>query len=506
MTGLRNCWLEWRLARCGPSMCRLLLVTMVLFGVATSASAAAQQPDLPPVHVTLTTANLRRALSDMPPLRFGAKRPRLPLIRVDDAVRYQRMIGLGAAMTDSSAWLLYDELTPDERARVMQALFGRTGIRLDFVHIPMGASDFTANGVPYTYDDMPTGQTDPLLQNFSLAHDAGYIIPALQMMLRINPRIWTLANPWTAPPWMKTNGGYDNSFNGGVLLPEDYEPYAHYFVRFIQGYAGAGIPIDAITPENEPVAPSPFPAMQLDEPAEATLITQYLTPALAAAGVHTQIYGLDSGRILPYAQELVAGPARAALGGIAWHCYGGLDVMSALHREFPALSQIVSECSPGIIPHAAVEVAIDATRNWASAVQLWNLALDPAGGPVEPENWGCRGCKGLLMISEQTHQATFLLPYYQFGQMSRFVQPGATRIASTRFVSDYEAETPAYGITPGLDNVAFLNPDHTRVVVVYNNSMTQRAFAIAWRGTYVRYTLAARATATFEWRAMSHSA
>jgi glucosylceramidase len=453
------------------------------------------------VQVTLTTRDLRYALSGMPSTRFQDRRPPLPLIRVDSTVRYQQVSGFGAAMTDSSAWLLYVELSPSARGKVMQNLFGPAGIRLNFVRIPMGASDFSATGVPYSYDDLPAGQTDPLLQNFSIAHDDAYVIPALRAMLQINPSILTLANPWSAPPWMKVNGAFDNSLGQGGLLPAYYKPFANYFVRFIQAYAADGVRIDAITPQNEPTGAAPFPGMQLDEPAEETFISQYLVPALTEAGLHPRIYGHDNGGTgLPYARALLSGPARGALSGIAWHCYGGLHFMSALHQEFPSVEQLVSECSPGIIPHAPVEVAIDATRNWASAVALWNLALDPAGGPVQPPNWGCNGCTGLVTVSEQTHKATYRLDYYQFGQVSKFVQPGAVRIASPRFVSDYRTDTGAYGVTPGLDNVAFLNPNGTKVVVVYNNSPVRRSFAIAWHGKYISYTLARFATVTFQWR------
>jgi O-glycosyl hydrolase len=452
------------------------------------------------VQLTLTTADLRHALQSMPPLRFGRSVPRLPVIHVDDSVRYQRIAGFGGAMTDTSAWLLYVELVPSLRATVMRELFGQTGIHLSFVRIPMGASDFSATGVPYSYDDLPTGQSDPQLATFSIRHDRAYIIPALKAMLRIDPAIQTLANPWSPPPWMKANGAFDNSLNRGWLLPFAYQPLADYFVKFIQAYARQGVPIDAVTPQNEPLGGSPFPGMQLTEPAEERFVAGYLAPALAAAGLHPKIYGLDSGGPLPYSQALLTGPARSALAGIAWHCYGGIAPMSALEQSDPGVDQILSECSPGIIPYAPVEVAIDGTRNWASVVALWNLALDPAGGPVQPKNWGCRGCTGMITISERTHRARLGRSYYQFGQVSKFVQPGAVRVASDRLVSDYRIGPGNYGVTPGLDDVAFLNPDGTRVLVVFNNSTAARRFAIVWRGRSFSYGLPSRATATFTWR------
>jgi glucosylceramidase len=176
-----------------------------------------------------------------------------------------------------------------------------------------------------------------------------------------------------------------------------------------------------------------------------------------------------------------------------------MAAMSTLHSQFPNVPEAVSECSPGIVPYSPAEVAIDATRNWASAVSLWNLALDPSGGPVQPPNTGCQGCSGLVTISEQTHEFSFGRNYYEFGQVSRFVQPGATRVASTRAVADFELPNGAYGVTRGIDNAAFVNPDGTRVLIVHNNSAGRRAFAIAWRGQYLTYALSGWATATFQW-------
>ncbi len=158
-----------------------------------------------------------------------------------------------------------------------------------------------------------------------------------------------------------------------------------------------------------------------------------------------------------------------------------------------------SRSSPGIIPYPVSEVAIDATRNWASAVGLWNLALDPAGGPVQLPNTGCGGCTGLVTIDEQTHTAALGLGYYQLGQVSKFVAPGAFRIRSDRLVSDFHSPSGAYGVTAGLDDVAFLNPNGERVLVAYDNSPAPIQFAVQWRGRSFLYTLRPWATVTFTW-------
>jgi glucosylceramidase len=465
------------------------LVALVAFVLASAPSAAAARR----ATVVQTTANLHDALTIQAPQAFTRTRaPGSTVIRVDAGIRYQKIDGFGGAMTDSSAWLLYDELAPAWRAPTMNALFGPDGLRLNFVRIPMAASDYTVSATPYSYDDQPSGQTDPTLADFSIAHDEAYIIPALKEALAVNPGIFTLASPWTAPPWMKANDGYGNVNLSGSVLPQDYPALASYFVKFIQAYQAQGVPIDAITPMNEPNAQSGFPGSFLTPADDATFLPQYLVPALDAAGLGPAIFGDDDTQLAD-AQALLSGPAAPALGGIAFHCYDGMGQMSALHAEYPAEDIIMDECSPGIIPYATAEVPIDATRNWASAVQLWNLALDTSGGPYGTM-WGCAGCTGVVTVNRRSGTPRFGLNYYQYGQTTRYVQPGAVRIFSTRLVSD------RYGVTAGVDDVAFVNPDGSKVLVAYNNRARAATLAVRWRGRYLNWTLPGRGTVTLIWR------
>jgi glucosylceramidase len=461
-----------------------LLVSCVL--AASPGSAAA-------VTVVQTTTNLRDALTIEPPQTFTRTRaPGSSVIRVDARIRYQKITGFGAAMTDSSAWLLYDELAPEWRMPTVDALFGPDGLRLNFVRIPMGASDYTVSGSPYSYDDQPSGQTDPTLADFSIAHDEAYIIPALQELLAVNPAVWTLASPWSAPPWMKANDAYDNIGLAGAVLPQDYSALADYFVKFIQAYQAQGVPMDAITPMNEPNSDATWPGSALTPGDDATFLPQYLVPALDAAGLHPTIFG-DDDTELADARALLSGPAAPALGGIAFHCYKGMGQMSALHAQYPSEDIIEDECSPGISPYATAEIPIDATRNWASAVQLWNLALDSSGGPYG-SMWGCPGCTGVVTVNEQNGTPSLGLNYYQYGQTTRYVEPGAVRIFSTRLVSD------RIGITAGVDDVAFLNPDGSKVLVAYNNQARPAPLAVKWHGRYLNWTLPGRGTVTLIWR------
>ncbi len=241
-----------------------------------------------------------------------------------------------------------------------------------------------------------------------LAHDQSYILPLLRQMLTLAPHTETFAVPWSPPAWMKANGQLNDVGHRGTLLPQYYGTLANYFVKFLESYAAQGVPINAIAPENEPRAGSSFPAMYFPEPSEAQWLAQNLAPALAAAHLSPKIYGSDtSWQLENYAASLAASPAQSTLNGLAWHCYGGIPtVMSDLHRQAPGLDQIVTECAPNLAHYAVPEIFIGAMRNWASEVTLWNIATDPSGGPVQPPNSGCHSCRGLVTVSESTHQVT----------------------------------------------------------------------------------------------------
>lgn len=455
------------------------------------------------VEVVQTTPDLVQRMTHLKDMRFVASHPRgIPIIHVNDARRYQQVRGFGAAMTDSSAWLLYDELPPGSRNRTIRALFGPAGIHLNFLRIPMGASDYTRDARPYSYDDMPRGQSDPGLQHFSIAHDVPYIIPSLREVLSVNPHLQTLANLWSPPGWMKTNDSLDNRANSGILLNSAYGAWARYFVKFIHEYARHGIPIDAITPQNEPGNPTRYPGMNLDSATEAKLILGYLRPTLRDARLDPHLYEGDIGWDSPSIGliEDVAGHARAVLQGAAEHCYAGApDVMSSVHRAFPRLEQIVDECTTGLVPEPPSEMVISSMRHSATVVATWNLALDPEGGPVQPPNHGCPACTGLVTVDEHTHTVSPNPGFFEFGQASAFVQAGARRIDSEHFVSyHYDKQSRAW-VSPGLDDIAYVNPDGSRVVLAYNSASTPIRFGVEWHHQTFTYSLPPQATVTFIW-------
>jgi glucosylceramidase len=493
-------------------------VTVVATAVTTGLAAApgsAVKATQPSARAWVTTPDGQDRMSNMGQVPFHIGGSKSLTITVDPSRSYQTMEGFGASITDSSAQVLYS-LRGKARDAAMSDLFSPTqGDGLLVLRQPMGASDFVAGGF-YTYNDLAPGQTDYGMRHFSIAHDQPQILPLLRQALRLNPAIKVIATPWSPPAWMKTN----QSLIGGRLIddPRVYGAYARYFVDYVQAYQRAGVPIYAVTVQNEPQNrnPSGYPGMDLPVAQEAKLINA-LGPALQAAGLDTKILGYDHnwsehpGDIAStppgetpeteYAADLLASGAGRWLAGTAFHCYSGDQTrQTALHDAFPDKGVWFTECSGSHGPtdppaqvfsdtlkwHAR-NLVLGVTRNWGMTVVNWNLALDPSGGP---HNGGCGTCSGVITVGPgQT--VTRNAEYYTLGHLARFVKPGAVRIASTSFGTT--------GWNGQIMDVAFRNPDGSTALVVHNENDAPRTFAVAQGDSSFDYTLPGGALATFTW-------
>jgi len=446
---------------------------------------------VPVAQAWMTAADQSRLLSRQPdvPIRSGADASAL-VIEVDEGTSYQEMIGFGAAMTDASAYLIQHKLGA-QRDAILRELFGRDpGLGLSFMRVPMGASDFSTHD--YSYDDMPAGQTDPTLARFSIDEDRPDKLPALRSALAINPELKLVASPWSLPGWMKTTG----SLIKGTMRPEFYGSFAEYFRRFVEAYKAEGVPIFAVTLQNEPAyEPTNYPGMRLDPPARAELIGKHVGPLFGRTGIQALILDWDHNWDLPSSPLAVLADsnARRYVNGIAWHCYAGdVDVQDSVHAEYPAKDAYFTECSGGgwapvyadNLKFFVGKLIIGSTRGWAKGVALWNLALDENGGP---HLGGCGNCRGVITINSVTGVVTRNVEYYALAHASQFVRPGAHHIASTTDVG-------------GLQSVAFKNADDgSKVLIVLNTAPAEVSFAVHFGGRSILYALPAGAVVTLRW-------
>lgn len=441
------------------------------------------------VRAHLTTADQQHLLA---PSAVGAPTARADaLIRVDPRRQHQRIAGFGAAITEASAWLIRHGLPDQEREALMRELFTREGggVGFELTRLTIGASDFSRRH--YSLDDMPPGQADPSLAHFSLDPERADVIPAVKQALALNPRLMVMASPWSSPGWMKTT----DSLVQGQLKPEFYGAFARYMVRYVDEMKAEGIPIFALTLQNEPhFEPGDYPGMRMTPRTRAEVVGQHLGPLLKARGMKTQILEWDHNWDEPWSplSMLSDKTARQYVSGVAWHCYAGdVAAQSQVARQFPELDVWFTECSGGewkpnwdeTLPWIMRNLIIGSTRHGARGVLMWNLALDPQHGP---HLGGCKDCRGVVTIDPKTARVTRNIEYYAFGHASRFVKQGARRIDSE-------------GGANGLDHVAFTNPDGSTALIVSNSAAAPRRFTVQAPGRRFSYELPASGVVTFTW-------
>jgi glucosylceramidase len=475
------------------SSCLLVMVACALAVIwpATRMECAQATSGNDKVEVYESSTDLKESLQKKDSLNFGEIRLPALTVTVDSSKTYQQMEGFGASITDSSAWLLYNKLDAAQRKELMAKLFDPVhGIGLSFIRQPMGASDFSLDD--YSYDDLPLGQTDPDMQHFSIARDQAYIIPVLREALALNPHLKIVATPWSPPGWMKTSG----SMIEGRLLPSAYGPLAKYFVKFVQAYEAAGIPIYAVTMQNEPLnIPKDYPGMGMSAEEQASFLRDNLGPAFREARLKTKIMVFDHNwNLIDYPITVLSDPKAASFAtGIATHCYGGTAAaQEELHSRFPDKGIWMTECSggdwqTGRILEDQIRLIINSTRHWAKSVVLWNLALDQDHGP---HTGGCKNCRALVTVTDTVSPSTteMTVDYVAEAHVSKFVVPGAYRIESNTFEQG------------SLEGVAFRNPDGSIVLLVLNGSYQPMSFNVEWQGQYFSWSLQAGSVATFVWR------
>jgi glucosylceramidase len=387
------------------------------------------------------------------------------IIEIDSLQKFQTIDGFGYTLTGGSARLL-NEMDPESRKNLLLELFGNEGnaIGISYLRLSIGASDLSDS--VFTYSDLPEGETDVLMDHFTIEQEEAHLIPVLKEILQVAPEIKFMGSPWTPPVWMKTN----NSSIGGSLKPEYYDAYALYFVKYIKAMSDHGITIDAITVQNEPLHPGNNPSLLMLAAEQATFISQSLGPAFKQHEISTKIiiYDHNADRV-DYPLEVLADEnVRQYIDGTAFHLYGGsVNDISKVHEAYPDKNLYFTEQWVGHPQNFAGDLAwhireliVGATRNWCRNVLEWNLAADPQQKPHT--RGGCTRCLGAVTIDGNMIERN--VAYYIIAHASKFVRPGSVRIEST--------------IVDGLPNVAFLTPAGEIVLILLNDTPTNQEIGL----------------------------
>lgn len=426
------------------------------------------------------------------PMFFNTAMKTGTTVVVDDTKTYQTIDGFGYTLTGGSASLI-NGLPKAEKAALLKELFSTTGngIGISYLRLSIGASDLSAE--TFTYDEMPAGQTDPELKQFSIAKEMTDLVPVLKQIIAINPKIKIMGSPWTAPTWMKDNQGY----RGGSLKPEYYQAYARYFVKYIEAMKAQGIVIDAITIQNEPLHPGNNPSMYMTAGDQTNFIKNALGPVFESAGIKTKIIIYDHNADRPdYPITVLNDPAaNKYIDGSAFHLYGGnISALSKVQEAHPDKNLYFTEQWVGGPGNFAEDLkwhvstlVVGATRNWSKTVLEWNLAADPQYRPFTPDG-GCTSCLGAITIGKEVSRN---VAYYVIGHASKFVGAGSLRVSSNQ--------------QDNIQNVAFKTPEGKIVLIAMNTSGSPQTFHIKYNGMLVSTTLPAGSAGTYTWKSNTRS-
>jgi glucosylceramidase len=340
--------------------------------------------------IWITSSDQSKLLQKQQNVSFGTTSSNSTKITINEATKYQSIDGFGACMTEGSAETI-SALAAKQQDSLLNILFNlETGAGMSVMRITVGASDL-GNGT-YTYS-LVAGDT--AMNNFSFKGvDSIYLIPILKKVVAINPKIKIMASPWTPPIWMKSN----NAYKGGSLQTRYYQAYAKYWVKYIQGMKANGIPIWAITVQNEPLHGGNTPSCVWTQQQEATFINQHLGPAFRDAGITAKIIAYDH-NCDNTAYPIYVCTTSTFVDGAAFHLYAGsTSAMTTVHNATKKNVYFTEQCTcsdnffNNYSGHLR-DVFMGSLNNWSKCVIEWNLSTDPNLGP-HTNDGGCGVCVG----------------------------------------------------------------------------------------------------------------
>ena len=456
-------------------MTRMLMVFAAVLSLMRPAAAEDA------VQVVMSCQDGSKSLSEEKPLQFGKERKtKDPVIEVELSKKGQSILGLGASFDHSTCENL-SKLSAEKREEVIDKLMNpERGIGMNLMRVCIGASDFI--GEPYyTYDDLPEGETDPELTKFSIEKDRAYVLPAIKTAQKKNPSLLFFGSPWSPPAWMKTTG----KLGTGSLKPECYPAFAKYLLKFIQAYGVEGIPMHAMTVQNEPHMESKdYPTTYWTGEQQRDFIRDHLGPLFKENNIKTKIWCWDHNWNEPdFPRAILSDPQAAQyVDGTGWHLYEGkVGTQSAFKAEFPNKHIYFTEGSV-FRPNGAIRLA-QILRNWSRSYNGWVIMLDEHQKP----NRGPHGASATCIEMLDDGSVRYNFDYYMQGQFMKYIQRDAVRVESSL------PDMRTFG------NVAFLNPDGRVVLVVANSARDSQPFAVKCGKKMFKTELPAGTVATYMW-------
>ncbi len=431
------------------------------------------------VEVVCTAKDTGERLSGREPVVFGEDTSyEIPSLLVDSGHRFQVIEGFGGAFTEAAA-ATFSKMGSEAQSTILKAYFDPLeghGYTLCRTHI--NSCDFALDN--YAYAEV---EGDENLVHFSIERDRRSLIPLIRAAMQVaGGPLKIFASPWSPPGWMKTSKQMNF---GGKLLPECRPAWANYYCRYVKAYAEEGIPIWGLSVQNEPEATQTWDSCIYTGEEERDFVRDFLGPTLHHQGLgHLRVIIWDHNRDRMYerAKAVLDDPQAAKyVWGTGFHWYVGdhFDNVQRVHDAFPDKALLFTEgCQEGgphlgdwMVGERYANSMINDLNRWTVGWVDWNLLLDEQGGPNHVGNY----CSAPVIADTQKGDfdgVTFNPSYYYIGHFSRFIRPGAERIACAPTLD-------------GLEATAFRNQDGRIAVVVMNRTENEIEFALKHKGRAV---------------------
>ncbi|HSD28114.1 MAG TPA: glycoside hydrolase family 30 beta sandwich domain-containing protein [Vicinamibacteria bacterium] len=471
----------------------LPIAAATFLAVASAPATGAAGPPPARASVWVTAKGTRDRLASKEPVVFEPlPQPdeAFPTILVDPAKAFQEMEGFGGALTDAAAET-FARLPKERQRELLDAYFDpEKGLGYSLARTHINSCDFSSASYAYAEPG------DAELATFSVAPDRRFRLPFIKAALATaKAKVKVYASPWSPPAWMKTN---NDMLHGGKLKPEYRDAWARYYVRFVEEYEKEGVPMWGLTVQNEPMATQTWESCLFTGEEERDFVRDHLGPALEKAGLQRlklMVWDHNRGILYQRAKAVYDDPAAARhVWGTAFHWYVGdhFDNVRIVHDAWPEKRLLFSEGTPVNYSRGVTEEwkwgEVYATsilrdvQNWAAGWTDWNVLLDEKGGPNHVGNF----CLAPVHGDTRTGALTFTSAYYYIGHVSKFVRPGARRVATTSNDDDLLAS-------------AFANPDGRHAAVVMNKTDKDKPFALWVDGRAAKATAPAHSILTLVW-------
>jgi O-glycosyl hydrolase len=428
---------------------------------------------------------------------------------INGGTTYQTMAGFGASEGFGQAQVIMDASSTAQTQALNYLYSTSSGAGLDILRNEISAD--SGDTIEPTAPSSPSA-TPSYASLASINDDQGQLW--LAQTIKADYGVTNVfADAWSAPAFMKVDDETDNGsalcgVSGATCSSGSWvQAYANYLVQYAKDYAAAGDPLTYIGPENEANLSTDYDSMQLT-PAQTVNVLDVLGPALAASGLSTKLECCAT-EGWNYAQQYAAAieadsTASADTAIFASHGYTEAPDSVLTGWTNPAWE---TEWSTFESWDPAWDDGTDASgMSWAQ--NIFN-GLDNAGLSAFLYWWasGTPSVNGdnesLIQINGSTVTPSGRL--WAFGNFSRFVRPGAVRIAAT--TSDSNLTLDAFKNTNGTVSVVAMNTGTSTDPLTFNLDDT----GIANGATVTPYLsngssdIAAQATTTVSSGAFSYT-